>query len=255
VPGQVKHIYYKEIMLTKNELKYIQSLYHKKQRDEEQLFIAEGPKLADELIMSDVVVKQVYALTEWIQRHQAVNAPVKEVSEIELGRISNLQTPNEVLVIAEQSIPVDEPALIGKLTIVLDGIQDPGNMGTLIRIADWFGIDQIICSNDSADKYNPKVVQASMGSIVRVQCWYKDFQVWQPANDLPFFGALLNGKNIYSVGKVNEGVLVIGNESKGIREPMLSKITHPVTIPKSGGAESLNAAVAAGIIIGCLVNL
>lgn len=255
MPVRVKHIYYKDIMLTKNELKYIQSLYHKKQRDEEQVFVAEGPKLADELLKSGAAIKQIYACAEWIEKNEEVNAPVREISSIELGRISNLQTPNEVLVIAEQSIPADEPTLKGKLSIVLDGIQDPGNMGTLIRIADWFGIKQLICSNDSADKYNPKVVQASMGSILRVTSWYKNLEEWQPVDNIPFYGALLNGQNVYSISKVSEGVLVIGNESKGIREPMLSKITHPVTIPKVGGAESLNAAVAAGIIVGCMVNL
>ncbi|MCW3111078.1 MAG: methyltransferase [Segetibacter sp.] len=241
-------------MLTKNELKYIQSLYHKKQRDEERLFIAEGPKLAEELVNSQFVIKQVYALSSWLQKNHRVKVPVTEITEIELGRISNLQTPNEVVVIAEQAITAGEPVLKGNLTIVLDGIQDPGNMGTIIRIADWFGINQIVCSSDCVEMYNPKVVQSSMGSILRVSCWYKDLTAWEPGN-IPVFGALLNGKNIYSVGKADEGVLVIGNESKGIREPMLSRITHPVTIPKIGGAESLNAAVAAGIIVGCLVNL
>lgn len=251
----MKHIYYTDIMLTKNELKYIQSLYHKKQRDEEKLFIAEGPKLAEELITSQFVIKHVYAVGEWLQRNQPVKVPVTEISESELSRISKLQTPNEVVVIARQAMTVGEPELKGNLTLMLDGIQDPGNMGTIIRIADWFGINQIICSNDCVELYNPKVVQATMGSIIRVSCWYKDTAVWEPVDDLPVFGALLNGKNIYSVGKAEEGILVIGNESKGIREPMLSKITQPVTIPKSGGAESLNAAVAAGIIVGCLVNL
>jgi TrmH family RNA methyltransferase len=243
-----------DIMLTKNELKYIQSLYHKKHRDEEQLFVAEGPKLAEELINSEFVIKHIYALDTWIQKNPAIKVPLTEISEIELGRITNLQTPNEVVVIAEQAKTFGEPELPGHLTIMLDGIQDPGNMGTIIRIADWFGINQIICSNDCVEMYNPKVVQSTMGSILRVKCWYKDFESLEFKNSTPVFGALLNGKNIYAVGKVKEGVLVIGNESKGIREPMLSKITHPVTIPKLGGAESLNAAVATGIIVGCLVN-
>ena len=242
-------------MLTKNELKYIQSLYHKKQRDEEQLFIAEGPKLVDELIKSDVVVRQVYALATWIQDNEAVRVPVKEVSAVELSRISNLQTPNEVLAIAEQSFPYAEPVLKNHLSLLLDGIQDPGNMGTILRIADWFGINQVICSNDCVDKYNTKVVQSTMGSIVRVKCWYKDLEEWNANDAIPFYGALLHGQNIFSVNRVKEGVLIIGNESKGIREPMLSKITHPVTIPRIGDAESLNAAVATGIILGCLVNL
>jgi TrmH family RNA methyltransferase len=158
------------------------------------------------------------------------------------------------VIIAEQPTPSGEPDLKHTLSLALDGIQHPGNMGTIIRIADWFGIKQIICSNDSVEAYNPKVVQATMGSIVRVSLWYTDFDSWRPPEGLPVIGALLNGVNIYSFIKPEEALLVIGNESKGIREPLRSLVTHPVTIPKTGGAESLNAAVAAGIIVGCLVN-
>ena len=241
-------------MLTKNEIKYIQSLYHKKQRDADKLFIAEGPKLAKELLNTPYLIKQLYATAEWINRNKPVAVPVAEISDQELSRISNLQTPNEVLVIARQEIADHEPILKGQLTILLDGIQDPGNMGTIIRIADWFGVKQIVCSNDSVEVYNPKVVQSTMGSILRVKCWYKEWTEWQPETGVPVFGTLLDGENIFEVAKPAEGLLVIGNESKGIREPLLSKITHPVTIPKIGGAESLNAAIATGIIVGCLVN-
>ncbi len=241
-------------MLTKNEIKYIQSLFHKKQRDEEKLFVAEGPKLAKELLNSQIGIKHIYATTTWLQNNRALKVPATEISDLELGRITNQQTPNEVVVIAHQFVSADEPILRGRLTIVLDGMQDPGNMGTIIRIADWFGVQQIICSNDCVEIYNSKVVQSTMGSILRVSCWYKDLHEWEPGIDIPVFGAVLNGKNIYSLGKVDEGLLVIGNESKGIREPFISKITHPVTIPKSGPAESLNAAVATGIIIGCMVH-
>lgn len=241
-------------MLTKNEIKYIQSLFHKKQRDEDKLFVAEGPKLVHELLNSTYVVKHVYATNKWLQNNPDTKVPLTGISEIELGRISNLQTPHEVLAIAHQAVHQNEPLLKGRLTIVLDGLQDPGNMGTILRIADWFGVQQIICSNDCVEIYNPKVVQSTMGSITRVSCWYKDLNEWEKKIDVPVFGALLNGKNIYTVGKTQEGLVVIGNESKGIREPLLSIITDPVTIPKVGGAESLNAAVAAGIIVGCLVN-
>lgn len=241
-------------MLTKNEIKYIQSLFHKKQRDEDKLYIAEGPKLANELLKSENAVKHIYATAEWLQKKPVLKVAVTEISEIELTRISNLQTPNEAVVIARQVIPAGEPVLKGRFTIILDGIQDPGNMGTIIRIADWFGIQQIICSSDSVEIYNPKVVQSAMGSILRVSYWYKNFQEWNPEINMPVFGALLNGQNIYSTAKVEEGLLVIGNESKGIREALLSRITHPVTIPKIGGAESLNAAVATGIIVGWLVK-
>lgn len=241
-------------MLTKNEIKYIQSLFHKKQRDEKKLFAAEGPKLAEELINSQHIVKHIYATAKWLKNRPDVKVPVTEISEIELGKISNLQTPHEVVVIAQQPVSANEPVLKRNLTIVLDGIQDPGNMGTIIRIADWFGIKQVICSSDCVEIYNPKVVQSTMGSILRVKSWYKDLNEWKQDIEVPVFGALLTGKNIYTTGKVNEGIVVIGNESKGIREPFISKITDPITIPKAGGAESLNAAVAAGIIVGSLVN-
>jgi len=241
-------------MLTKNKIKYIQSLFHQKQRDQERLFVAEGPKLADELINNQHIVKDIYATAKWVKNNSGVQLPVTEISEIELAKISNLQTPHEVVVIAHQQTPANEPVLKRNLTIVLDGIQDPGNMGTIIRIADWFGIKQIICSNDCVEIYNPKVVQSTMGSLLRVNCWYKEFDEWKDDVEVPVFGALLIGKNIYTTGKVNEGLVVIGNESKGIREPFISKITVPVTIPRAGGAESLNAAVATGIIVGCLVN-
>lgn len=242
-------------MLTKNEIKYIQSLFHKKQRDEEKLFVAEGPKLAGELLDSQKSsVIHIYATSKWLKNNLLLTASATEISDIELGKISNLQTPNEVVVIARQFSPTDEPIFKGRLTIILDGIQDPGNMGTIVRIADWFGIEHLICSHDCVDIYSPKVVQATMGSVVRVNYWYKDLSEWSPRIEIPVFGALLNGKNIYSIGKVEEGLLVIGNESKGIRQPFISKITHPVTIPKWGNAESLNAAVATGIIVGCMVN-
>ena len=161
-------------MLTKKEIKDIQSLCHKKQRDEEGLFVAEGPKLAAEIINSDIEIKMVYATAKWRQNNPGNKLPFAEINDTELERISNLQTPNEVLVVAKQMQYPDEPELQHKLTIVLDGIQDPGNMGTIIRTADWFGLSQIICSHDCADLYNPKVVQATMGSIARVRCWYKN---------------------------------------------------------------------------------
>ena len=216
--------------------------------------MAEGPKLARELMHHESSVKHIYATASWLSNNATVSVPVTEISETELERISKLQTPNEVVVIAHQMSLKDEPALTGRLTVVLDGIQDPGNLGTIVRTSDWFGIQQIICSEDCADIYNPKTVQSTMGSLLRVSCFYENFFEWKPNLSIPVIGALLSGKNVFSIEKVSEGLVVIGNESKGIREPFLSKITHAVTIPKTGNAESLNAAVAAGIILGCLVN-
>ncbi len=241
-------------MLTKNKIKDIQSLYHKGQREEQGLFIAEGPKIAAEIMSSDVEIDMIYALGKWRQNNREINHPFTEISDTELERISQLQTPNEVVVLAKQQRPIGEPELNEHITLVLDGIQDPGNMGTIIRTADWFGFSQIICSPDCADIYNFKVVQSTMGSIVRVRCWYKNFDEWNIPTDVAIYGAMLQGKNIFSIEKINKGLLVIGNESKGIREPLLSKITNPITIQKNGRAESLNAAVAAGILMGQMVN-
>lgn len=241
-------------MLTKKEIKDIQLLCHKRQREEEGLFIAEGPKMAEEIIRSHFAIKMIYGTDSWGKKNNTGSIPFTEVTESELQRISSLQTPNEVLVVVKQRPLANEPELKNRLTIVLDGIQDPGNLGTIIRTADWFGLSQIICSPDCADVYNPKVVQATMGSILHVNCWYKNLEVLEIPKNLTIYGALLQGQNIFSMKKITEGILVIGNESKGIREPLLSKITNPITIPKHGNAESLNAAVATGIIIGQIVG-
>ncbi|MDB5209302.1 MAG: methyltransferase [Sediminibacterium sp.] len=235
-------------MLSKNELKYIQSLCQKKQRQEERLFIAEGTKLVDELLNSHYTIRKVYALAEWVQKNVAP-VDVVTITAIELAKISSLQTPNQVLAVVEQQTPAREPATHEQLTLVLDGIQDPGNFGTIIRIADWFGIKQVIASEDTVELYNPKVIQSTMGSFLRVDVWYKPLHEFLASTKIPVYGALLNGKNMHGEPPVTEGLLVIGNESKGISKELLPFISHPITIPRLGGAESLNAAVAAGIIV------
>jgi TrmH family RNA methyltransferase len=239
-------------MISKNEIKYIQSLFQKKTRDKEGIFIAEGIKLVNELLHSDIVVKKIYATEEWIAEHKQQSNSIKVQPE-ELKRISTQSTPSQVLAIVEKKKLTTEPLLKNKITLVLDGIQDPGNFGTIIRIADWFGIDQIIASTDTADLYNSKVIQSTMGSIIRISVWYKDLITWLSKANIPVYGALLNGANIYHVKHIKEGLLVIGNESKGIRENLLPFIQHVVTIPKRGAAESLNAAVATGIILSHLM--
>lgn len=235
-------------MLSKNELKYIQSLCQKKQRTQEGLFIAEGPKLASELLSSDYQVKKIYALAGWVAEN---NAPVETVTvtEEELAKMSTLQTPNEVLLVCHQKALTTSPVLQKQISLVLDGIQDPGNLGTIIRIADWFGISQIIASEDTVEFYNPKVIQSTMGSFIRVRCWYRNLPEFLATVNLPVYGALLNGHPVNEAGLISEGILVIGNESKGIREGVLPFITKAITIPRIGAAESLNAAVATGIIL------
>lgn len=240
-------------MLSKNEAKYIQSLFHKKQRQELGLFIAEGIKLVEELLNSDIVIKKIYATEDW-ELPSRKKVELTRVTADELQKISGLQTANKVLAIAEQPVLPQIKLVKNKWIMALDGIQDPGNMGTLIRIADWFGIDTIVASEDSVDAFNPKVVQSTMGGFARVNVHYTDIETFLRAAKRPVYGALLNGQSIYTTTTVNEGILLIGNESKGIHASLLPLISHPVSIPKIGGAESLNAAIAAGILISHLIK-
>ena len=201
-------------MISKNDVKYIQSLFHKKNRDAEGLFVAEGPKLVNDLLTGGLKLKQVYALPAWAKQHPGL-AGVTIVTEADLERLSFLQTPNQVLALVGKPALSPTPILQGQVGLVLDGIQDPGNLGTILRIADWFGISEVIASDDTADLYNPKVVQATMGSIARVSVWYKQLDAWLATVTVPVFGALLNGADIHYYGKIKEGLLVIGNEGRG----------------------------------------
>ena len=172
-----------------------------------------------------------------------------EVADFELDKMTQLQKANQIIALVEKKQTKGPIQLKGKMTLFLDGIQDPGNLGTIIRTADWFGLDQIVVSVDTASCYNPKVVQSTMGSILRVQVIVADLPELLQSSKIPIYGAVLEGKSIQSTVLAKEGVLVIGNESKGIRPPILALITDPITIPKYGAAESLNAAVATGIIL------
>jgi TrmH family RNA methyltransferase len=240
-------------MLGKSQAKYIQSLGQKKVRDEEGVFIAEGPKIVAELLASagtDII--QLYALHDWITVN-GINhngAEVIEVEENDLAKISQLATPNKVLAVVKKQEVNDQLSAKGVISLVLDTIQDPGNLGTIIRIADWFGLTQIICSKDCADMYNPKVVQSTMGSFVRVKMLYTDLAPWlAEQKDVFIYAAALEGQNVTAMKKINEGLIVIGNESKGISPAILELVDVKITIPRVGNAESLNAAVATGIIL------
>ncbi len=239
-------------MVTKSELKYIQSLSDKKVRLETGCFIAEGVKLVGEMIAAGYPLKTVYALDSWESPDATLE--VTRIEAFELEKMSMLQTPNQVLAVAMMPQKKETLNLAGPLTIVLDGIQDPGNMGTIIRTADWFGITQIVASEDTVDVYNPKVIGATMGSFMRVSVTYKNLADWMPTIKLPVYGALLEGENVFTIKTPQKGLLVIGSEGKGIRENILDFITHPVTIPKIGEAESLNAGIAAGIIVAQLTR-
>lgn len=240
-------------MLGKSKVKYIQSLGQKKHRDESGLFIAEGPKIVAELLEAmPGQIEAIYALPAWLKMHGSThsNVEVIEVGEHELAKVSQLQTPNQVLAVVrkfERRQPLDPK---GSITLALDTIQDPGNMGTMIRLADWFGVLQIVCSMDSADIYNPKVVQSTMGSIARVPVYNVDLPFWlQQQTHMRIYATALDGQDVTSMKKIKEGIIVIGNESKGISDAVMSFANVRITIPRKGAAESLNAAVAAGIVL------
>ncbi|MBL0274309.1 MAG: RNA methyltransferase [Chitinophagaceae bacterium] len=240
-------------MLVKSKIKDIQTLGQKKFREQEGLFIAEGPKVVSELLESGSGnVKEVFALKDWIGENKKLlgKTTVTEISEKELERISGLTTPNKVLAIVQQFDRRTPGATKGKITLVLDAVQDPGNLGTIIRIADWFGVEQIVCSADTADVYNSKVVQATMGSIARVKVFYMDIPVWlAEQHDIQKYAAVLDGTDITTIKKISEGIIIFGNESRGISAEVLKCADIKLTIPKKGKAESLNVAVAVGIIL------
>lgn len=212
--------------------------------------------MAELLSGSFTALVQVYATEAWVDSSQAQlkpGSPVTTVSEAELDRISLLTTPNQVLALFKK--PNREGLrLSGTITLFLDTIQDPGNMGTIIRCADWFGITQVVCTEDSTDAYGPKAVQASMGSIGRVAVEYTDLiEKLKKESGLSVYAATLDGQTIGSVDRIKEGVIMIGNESRGLNRELIRLSTCQVSIPKTGGAESLNAAVATGIILSHLI--
>lgn len=243
-------------MLIKSEAKYIQSLSDKKSRGEHGVFIAEGPRIIADLINghSEQIVC-LYATKNWLATHPETEnmVEVREVADFELEKISALTTPQQVLAIVKIPGQAFVPFAKNEWLLMLDGIQDPGNMGSILRIADWFGIKTIYCTNDTVDAYNPKVVQAAMGSLLRVNICYGDCEKWLADTTVPVYPTLLAGDNIFSIENIEPGIIIIGNEGKGIRPALLQHYTQALTIPKKGKAESLNAAVATGIIVSKLV--
>ena len=235
-------------MINNSELKYIQSFAHKKHWAEESAFIVEGPKMLQELLRSDWTINKIYATADWISGQGVLPVPVVEIDEIMLKRMSQMQSPHQVIAIAEKQSFLKALPYTQTLTVLLDGIQDPGNLGTIIRTADWFGIQQILVSEDTAGFYNPKVIQSTMGSCFRVRVESTNLEAVLASNPLKVYGAVLNGQSMYETKIQSSGFLIIGNESKGIGSSLSKYITDPIKIPKFGNAESLNAAVAAGII-------
>ncbi len=242
-------------MFNKTDTKYIQSLHHKKFRDQNDVFFAEGTKVVTELLAAgNTNCLQLFAQLNWLHQHENLikelkNTEIIVVKDFELEKISALSTPNLVLAVFKKII--NKPINVkGKLTIVLDSIQDPGNLGTILRTADWFGVENIICSPTTADIYNSKVVQSTMGSLARVNVQYFNLVEWlSNTNGIKKIAAALDGNVFTNYSNVKEAILIVGNEGKGISKEVLNWTDEKITIPKLGNAESLNAAVAAGIIL------
>lgn len=220
----------------------------KKNRDELGLYIVEGEKMCLELIQN--YADQIIFLAHTSAFHCGLTSvETALVSTKELEQISLLKTPNNVLAIVKKPINKVGMATSNELIIALDGIQDPGNLGTIMRIADWFGVKKIICSNETVDCFNPKVVQATMGAIFRVNCQYTDLLPYLSKSKSPLYGADLEGNNLFEQSKLTPGIIVMGNEGNGLSDEVRSIIQHKLFIPKFGNAESLNVSVATGIIV------
>lgn len=243
-------------MISKNKIKYIRSLELKKNRSKEGVFVAEGHKVVNDLLNLQPALL-IVAASDWLAKKDIdASTEVIEVTSEELRKVSFLQHPQQVLAVFKQPENRDFSAHdidTTQLSLALDGVQDPGNLGTIIRIADWFGISHIYCSDDTADVYNPKVVQATMGSIARVKVVYGDLlsMISSLPADMPVYGTLLDGEDIYHQQLENRGIIVMGNEGKGISPALAKKVNHRLLIPNfpkgRPTADSLNVAVATAI--------
>lgn len=239
--------------MTKAQIKFIQSLTRQKYRKEYNAYLVEGDKNAREWLTSGAHILQVAGTTAWLEEHSHLinrhpEAEVIACEAFELEKVTALQTA-QMVVLVVQMPPVfsfDQP--VGQWALYLEKIQDPGNMGTIIRTADWFGIHQIWCSPDCVEIYNPKVVQASMGSLLRVNIAEIEPAAFLSKNKRPIYAAVLNGEDIRPLQGAEYGTIAMGNESKGLSPEMAAAASHRLMIPGSGGAESLNVAVATGIL-------
>jgi len=243
-------------MLSKNKIKLINSLSLKKNRDEEGLFIAEGEKIIKELIDAHFDITTIICSDKLSERYTSSNYETIIATDAEMKKISSLKTPSQIMAICRKKntlLNVDN--LTNELTIALDDIQDPGNMGTIIRLASWFGIKKIICSNHTVDCYNPKVIQATMGSIAHVDIHYTDLlELLSKINkkNLPVYGTFLDGENIYETELTRNGIIVFGNEGNGISKEIEELTSHKLLIPpykqEIQNVESLNVSIATSIV-------
>lgn len=246
-------------MLTKNKIKLISSLKDKKHRQENGVFVVEGDKLVKEALSSNFVVTEVYAVGSWWEDNELTdfNGIKEVVKETELKKISNFKTPNQVLALVKMpDFKLNYEEATREALIGLDKIQDPGNLGTIIRTADWFGLKNIICSLDSVDVYNPKVVQATMGSIFRVKVFYADLkeaikELKKQDNNYQVCGATLDGQDVLKEKLPEKAMLIFGNESQGISSEIVNMLDKKISIPRAANsqAESLNVAVSVGVLL------
>jgi TrmH family RNA methyltransferase len=234
-------------MVTKHQIKLIKSLSQKKYRQQLGLFTVEGIKGITEFLNSDFQLESLYTTKSIFE------APldcVQNISEVELKKISTLKNPNTALAIFK--IPMEQLPSKKGLVVVLDDVRDPGNLGTIIRLCDWFGVQDLVCSTNTVDCYNSKVVQATMGSLTRVNVSYLNLEAYLDSNGTQIFGTFMNGENIYTTDLPNKGIVVLGNEANGISEASKAKINRQLTIPQFGNtnaAESLNVANATAIVL------
>ncbi len=235
-------------MLSKNQIKLITSLQQKKQRLVNQLFFAEGIKVIQELVESNFELVHLYTTQNDFE--EVSNDKKISITEGDLKKISTLSTPNSCLAVFK--IPAEKKIIESGLILALDSIRDPGNLGTILRLCDWFGITQLLCSKETVDIYNPKVVQATMGSIARVNVNYIDLESYIIQTKLPVFGTYMEGSNIYKTNLPQEGIIVMGNEANGISTEIENLIKNRLSIPRFGTlqkTESLNVATATAIIL------
>lgn len=235
-------------MLSKSQIKFIHSLKQKKFRLQHGLFVVEGEKLVNEFLSSDWEIEQVYATKDW--EGEAV-----EVTTKDLARISSLKTPNKVLALVK--IPSSRSVVSGDVVLALDRVKDPGNLGTIIRLSDWFGVQNILCSKNCVELYNPKVVQSTMGSISRVNVQYVDLlPTFESLKEYEVCAAVMDGENVFDATIAKKTILLMGSESHGVSDELLASVHQKITIPKAkkSKAESLNVANACGIILAQIVR-
>ena len=240
-------------MITKNQIKYINSLQQKKFRLEHQSFVVEGAKSVHELLKSDFEVELLFITNAFFNEYefllQNLTFQPELVEANDLEKVGSFSSNNAALAVVKTKENVELLVENKEFALILDDIRDPGNLGTIIRIADWYGITKIICSTSTVDFYNPKVINSTMGSFTRISLYYTDLMNFIKSKKVNIYGTLLDGENIHKTKFADSGYIVIGNEANGISEEITKLITHKITIPRFGGAESLNAGIATAVVL------